>query len=213
MIYNQKKLLLFLISAFVVSFSSCYSKLEPINSINKEVSFKYTTTINFKIANLHSFKTKSSSSVLEALLTDVKSLSAFLTNNPTDPFATGSNPFGDGVIVSYDSIGNIMRFVNVPVGGPYYAVVAAFDDFAASPTKNNITEINPALTSVDKKWYLSTNTVNVLPTNVLVFSNPPNTNLMLDVNLILRKPLPSTITSSITINDGGFAPLSPVVVN
>lgn len=216
MIYSEKKLLLLIISTLVVSFSSCYSKIENYNpiTISKEVNFKYKSIINLRIANLASFKTKSSSSVPEAILSDVKSLSIFLTTNPTDPFATGANPFGDGVMISYDTIGNTMRFVNVPVGGPYYAVIAAFDDFAASPTKNNITEVNPALTSVDKKWYLSTNTVNVLPSNVLLFSNHPNSNLILDVNLFLRKPLPNNISTSVTVFDGTTAPLvGPIGVN
>ena len=211
MIQSKNKLLLLILSAFIVSLSSCYSKVENASNkpILKEVDFKSGATVNIKIADLVTFNTKSNSSIPEASLTDVKSITAFLTTNPTDPFATGSNPFGDGVSISTNYTGNnILSFYDTPVGGPYYAVVSAFDDVSGSLTKNNISEINVAITSVDNKWYVSTNSVNVLPTRNLAFSNTSST---LDVSLILRKPIPDSIGAVITVSDGTHGIVQPPI--
>jgi hypothetical protein len=209
MIQSKNKLLLLLISAFVVSLSSCYSKIENNNSpsISKEVDFKSGATVNLKISDLKEFTTKSTSSTPEATVSDVKSITAFLSTNPTDPFATGSNPFGDGVSISKNYTGSsIISFMNVPVGGPYYAVIAAFDDVTGSITKNNITEGNTNITSTDNKWYVSGNSVMVLPSRNLAFSN---TSTALDINLVLRKPFPNSITSAVTISDGTAIAVTP----
>jgi hypothetical protein len=201
MIYKNKKILALLFGTFMVSISSCYSKIENINNnvILKEIDFRKGATINLKIANLDSFETKSTSSISEAVLSDVKSLSAFLTKNPQDPFAKGENPFGDSVIISNNYTGELIAFFDVPDGGPYYAVVAAFDDISSSNNKNNISEITPLLTSIENKWYVSKNSVNIINTNNLVFSDTSST---LDVNLILRKPTSNEISTSINISDG-----------
>lgn len=214
MIQSKNKLLLLLIATFIVSLSSCYSKVENISSkpILKEVDFKSGATVDLKISDIFTFKTKSNSSIPETSLTDVKSITAFLTTNPTDPFATGSNPLGDGVSISRNYTGNsTISFMNVPVGGPYYAVVAAFDDISGSLNKNNISEANTNITSLDNKWYISINSVNVLPSRDLAFSD---TSLALDVSLILRKPQPNSIGTVITINDGTTAPVqAPININ
>lgn len=211
MIQSKNKLLLLILSAFIVSLSSCYSKVEIVSNkpILKEVDFKSGATVDLKISDIFTFKTKSNSSISEASLSDVKSITAFLSTNPTDPFATGSNPFGDGVSISKNYTGsNIISFMNVPVGGPYYAVIAAFDDVTGSITKNNISEGNTSITSADNKWYISINSVNVLPSRNLAFSDTSN---KLEVSLILRKPQPNSIGTVITINDGTTATVQPPI--
>lgn len=214
MIYSKNNLLLLVITTLLVSFSSCYSNVDLTggNSILKEINFRDGSTVNLKISDLVSFNTKSNSSAIEASLSDVKSISAFLTTNPTDPFSVGSNPLGNGVMISRNYVGSsIISFTNVPIGGPYYAVVAAFDDVTSSTTKNNITDPNLTLTSIDNKWSISGNTVNVLPSRNLAFSNTSTT---LDVDLILRRPLPNSISTAIIVNDGTTAPVqTPININ
>lgn len=214
MIYSKNNLLLLVITTLLVSFSSCYTKIDLTggSAILKEINFRDGSTVNLNISDLISFNTKSNSSVVEASLSDVKSINAFLTTNPTDPFLSGSNPLGNGVMISRNYVGNsIISFTNVPIGGPYYAVVAAFDDVTSSSTKNNITNPNLTLTSIDNKWSISGNSVNVLPSRNLAFSNTSTT---LDVDLILRRPLPNSISTAIIVNDGTTAPVqTPININ
>ncbi|MFN4150225.1 MAG: hypothetical protein ACK4IX_04725 [Candidatus Sericytochromatia bacterium] len=179
--------------------------------INKEVNFRDGSTIEINISNIFKFETKSNDSIFQATLEDIKSFSVFLTTNSNNPFATGSNPFGDGFMISTNTItNNIIRFPNVPIGGPYYAVATAFDDISSSLNKNNISEPNTSLISTDNKWWVSNNTVNVLPSNRLVYSD---SSTALNIDLVLRKPVPHSITSGITVINGGGSNGDPINVN
>jgi hypothetical protein len=210
---NKKKFNL-LVIAVMLLLTSCNSQPNNFSSnkiINKEVNFRDGSTIEINISNIFNFKTKSNDSTPEATLDDIKSFSAFLTTNPTDPFALSSNPLGDNFIVSSDNVtANKIRFSNVPIGGPYYAVVSAFDDISTSTTKNNISESNISLTSSDNKWWVSTNSVNILPSKQILYSDLSNA---LNVDLVLRKPVAHSITSDITIINGGDSNGDPINVN
>lgn len=212
--HNNKNKLNILVIAIILLLASCNSKPSDFSSnniITKEVNFRDGSTIELKISNVVQFKTKSNDSIPEASLGDIKSFSAFLTTNPTDPFASGSNPFGDGFVISTDSITSpIIRFTNVPIGGPYYAVATAFDDISTSITKKNISESNISLTSIDNKWWVSTNSVNILPSKKVVYSDLSNA---LSIDLLLRKPIAHSITSDITIINGGDSNGDPINVN
>lgn len=210
---NKKKFNL-LVIAVMLLLTSCNSQPNNFSSnkiINKEVNFRDGSTIEINISNIFNFKTKSNDSIPEATLEDIKSFSAFLTTNPTDPFALSSNPLGDNFIVSSDNVTySKIRFSNVPTGGPYYAVVSAFDDISTSTTKNNISESNISLTSSDNKWWVSTNSVNILPSKQIIYSDLSNA---LNVDLVLRKPVAHSITSDITIINGGDSNGDPINVN
>lgn len=201
MSYSKKSRLL-VVSVFVLLLSSCSIKNATFSSskpIKKEISFKEGSTITVKFADLTGLKIKSSDSILEANLSDIKSFSAFLTTSPTDPFATGTNPLGDSVVFSTNNVNTrIIQFLNVPQGGPYYAVITAFDGINGTGT--NLSEPNTTIVSLDNKWNTSSDNVVVLPSRMVIFSNPNNA---LNVDLILRKQVSNSITSEITVINGG----------
>lgn len=200
--YYSKKVRLLVVAVSVLSFSSCNIKNVTFSSnkaIKKEINFREGSTITVKFADLTGLKIKSSDSILEANLSDVKSFSAFLTTNPTDPFATGTNPLGNGVVFSTTNVNTrIIQFLNVPQGGPYYAVITAFDGINGTGT--NLSEPNTTIISLDNKWNTSSDNVVVLPSRMVIFSNPNNA---LNVDLILRKQVSNSITSEITVINGG----------
>jgi hypothetical protein len=146
-------------------------------------SSQTTSDITLNISDFD-FQTKS--------ISPVKSFSAFLTTNYNNPFISGSNPYGNGVIlkVNYTSGVNTLTFKKVPAGGPYYAVVAAFDTLTTDTVPNNITEADPAIPSSDKKWARSTNNASVTVTKTLVFSD---SNTALKVNLKLAPTIVNTL--------------------
>lgn len=137
---------------------------------------------------------------------DVQSYSAFLTTNKTSPFAVGANPNGDGVMVSVDK-GTTgppvsITLTNLPVGGPYFAVVAAFNAPMNNIQRKNITNPNKAITGTDNKWSISLNTVTVLSNLSLSFSDQKN---LLEVKVQLENTLPPVIETEIIPQSGNSA--------
>jgi hypothetical protein len=94
----------------------------------------------------------------------VKAFEAYLTTNYNDPFAHGANPFGDNVRVKVNIVdGNaVINFNNIHGGGPYFAVVAAYDDVIENPARKNIVKRDGTILSTDKKWSRSVNSVHVV---------------------------------------------------
>ncbi len=127
---------------------------------SKQVDTRPNTDNNIKL----SFKTK-------ALVDNkVKSIEAFLSSNPSDPFASGANPLGDNTILKTNIVSGsntTLSFSGFQGGGPFYAFIAAFDDLIDSPTRNNITRVDNSLISTDKKWSRSFNSV----TSNLIYSD------------------------------------------
>lgn len=211
MIYNSQEKSLLLLLFCSILLVSCSLKNENLNTriyIKKEVdlSSKATLTVNFSTNKLN---IKSNDSYNEAKISDIKSFSAFLTTDPYNPFSSSSNPMGDGVIKSTNNLtASKITFINVPVGGPYYAVVSAFDGL--NGTGNNLSEPNLLLTSIDNKWYISNENVTVLPSGNIIFSNTSTT---LNVDLVLRKPIAHSITSEVNILNGNSTSGDPIDVN
>lgn len=117
-------------------------------------------------------------------LSRIKSFEAFLSSNFSNPFASGANPFGDNVKVQVNNSGTttVITFSAIPAGGPYFAVIAGFDNVIGATPRNNITRADATLASTDKKWARSSNTITVSTTGI-IFSNGGtelNTDLKLD---------------------------------
>ncbi|MBC7475942.1 MAG: hypothetical protein H7263_16790 [Candidatus Sericytochromatia bacterium] len=207
MIKKQKKStkILFLLSLALLNISCSLSTnqdmVKPAN-INKDVDFKNGFKIQLKINNLD-FNTKASSSgKAPSQLNDVKSYSAFLTTNYNDPFATGANPNGDGVIAQANSATNgsaSIVFNNVRRGGAYFAVIATFEDIVGGNNRNNITFLDNTILSADKRWSRSTNSVTILPSGTLSFSD---SGTELKSNLSLSEGLPVKIGFQVNVLDG-----------
>lgn len=199
--YYSEKFVLLLIGTFILS-SSCSNEKISFSSntnIKKEIDFTSKAIVSINITTNNGLKVQSSDSVSEAKLSDIKSFSVFLTTNPAAPFAIGDNPLGNGVVFSTNNVSTrVFKFVNVPRGGPYYAVLSAFDGLGG--LGNNLAEPNAIIISGDNKWHISNDTVIVLPSGVPAFSNSNNA---LNINLVLRKPIANSITSEITIINGG----------
>lgn len=137
-----------------------------------------------------------SNAILPKKYNDIEYIKVFLIKeiNYSNPFETGANIFGDGVYKIFNKNSDFSNLMinNVPVGDTYKAVVAAFD------IENlNITKENLYLGSLDKKWYLSNNTVTVTNDSI-TYSSETNT---LIVNLYLEEGEGAKINSSVTIKE------------
>lgn len=193
--------------------NACTSK--GVNSANFYTAIRLTksnfveksTKIILQI-DLKQFSTKASSdAVIGKTSTDIKSFTAFLTTNYNNPFASGANPQGDGVVLKVDvnqSGTTTIVFNSVPQGGPYYAVLAAFDN-TVNNNGNNITKPDNTIQSIDKNWARSTNNVTVLADGSLKFSNNSN---QLDISLNLLESKPNNIGFGITITPGKTLPVT-----
>ncbi len=132
---------------------------------------------------------------------DIKSYKIFLTTDYPNPFTSGANAFGDGNVYSINrSISNDNPIIeNVPDGGPYYAVVAAYDDVMENPGANNITKPDDTLLSIDKKWARSINTATVNIGGTVSYSDGSGA---LQIKLSLQHGIPPWVESSATILPG-----------
>lgn len=92
--------------------------IQNIEKINNQVQIKINTK---------SFSTKFLAPISPASVSDIKSYKVGLTNNILDPL---NNLISDPIIVniSSHSVSDIVTFKNIPVGGPYYAVIQALDE-------------------------------------------------------------------------------------
>jgi hypothetical protein len=200
-----------LLAVLVLVFSSCTGsgtgKINTPAVIEKEVNFSRRFNIQLKINPLknNGLKTKANSNAANPkTIAEVKSYSAFLTTNDADPFASGANPNGDGFLRKVDA-GNvsgpvIIKFPNVPPSTlPYFAVIAAFDDTVGNGSGNNITKINTAIVPPNNNWAMSQNSVTVLPSGSLKFSDGNN---QLNCDLALLDGAPNRIEFTVNISDG-----------
>lgn len=153
-----------------------------------------TITINSK-----SFNNKAiTNAVFPKTSVDVKSYQIFLTNNFDNPFTTGANISQD-TIYKFDSIQNTFTFRNIPDGGPYWAVISAWDGTISDPLAQNITEPDLTLLSIDQKWARSTNTVTV-SSKIPTYSDSSTS---LSTTLQLKQGVPAAVDTSISILPGG----------
>jgi hypothetical protein len=136
-----------------------------------------------------------SNAILPKKYNDIEYIKVFLVNetNYTNPFQSGANVFGDGV---YKVFNKNLDFSNltidsVPIGNNYKAVVSAFDSNNLNITKENID-----LLSLDKRWFLSSNTVSINENNVTYSSGNS-----LIVDLYLEDGEGAKVSSSISIRE------------
>jgi hypothetical protein len=208
----KKKLIFFLPLLFLIFFS-CNSQenmgFNPNVKISGKVDFKKGFSIQLKINKLEDkvFNTKVFSNPVAAKsFSDIKSYSAFLSTSYDDPFSTGTNPSGDGIKTDVDNSSNsqiTITFSNIHRGGPYFAIIAAFDDIIGGVNRNNITRIDSSILSVDKSWSRSNNSVTVLPDGSLLFSDGSNE---LKSDLTLKEGTPNKMGIQITVFDGNPIP-------
>lgn len=193
--------------------TSCTSKPMPNYVINKDsniqkVSVEKKVKENIiknnqvkLLINNQFFNGKAySSAILPKNSFDVKSYKVFLTRDFNNPFLAGANPMGDGVMleVNKSDLGNSVIFNNVPSGGPYYAVAAAFDGVIGDIASVNITKADLTLQSLDKKWSRSTNNV-IISTNIVTYSDQTDA---LNTQLFLEHGVPAIVDTSVSIAKG-----------
>jgi hypothetical protein len=164
-----KKFLTLLVTSF--SLLSCSNNL----SIN-EIKNKKEIVVNI---DTNKFSLKSSSNhIPRKLLTDIKYIEVYLTDNNSEPFSnqnlvTLSEP---ETIENISDAGNLTARFSLPnVDGTYYAVAAAFDN-----DDINITEPNLSLVTLDNKWSVSSNSVQIVQ-NDEVYSSDSSLNLTLQL--------------------------------
>jgi len=163
-------------------------------------SFIINSNSNFKIK-------ETKSAIAPKTQADVKSYDIFLTNNPTNPFASGANIFGDGIKFQVDNTSLnpiVVTMYNLPVGEHYYLAIAAFDDIIKNTaTRKNITKINSFIDSSveeEKKWAVSSNCLTVASDYTLTYSGDGST--MFEVYIKLDDGVANEIDTKININSG-----------
>lgn len=158
-----------------------------VNSVDLKLQKSFDLKLN--ISNL-GFKTKAELSGPEdppaTNLDKIKSFDAFLTTNYNNPLAPGANPFGNNYIikVNYNPKSTTIMFPAVPAGGPYYAVIAAYDSDKDDVNRKNITYSDPSISSNNKRWSRSSNNVSIARSQIS-FSD---LGTKLKVKLKLSKP-------------------------
>lgn len=172
----MKKLLLVTVVALL---SGCYSP-QQVN-INKAVDLPVHSQMRF------TFSLKDAQS-----LSRVKSFDAYLVSNPNTP--SNSNVYSNGFKYQADVVnGNIsITFSNFPVGGPYYLALQTFDNIVSASSRNNITAINNSITSVDKQFAISINSVTY--SGNLIYSDGGNS-LNIGISLSPYNDLPINLNT------------------
>lgn len=128
---------------------------------------------------------------------DVKSYQIFLTDNYNAPLEN----IVRGRIYEFNSdSGSSFTLTNVPDGGPYWAVISAWDGLIDDSLAQNITEpdLDPSLLSIDKKWSRSTN-------NVTIVSKTPSysdSSTFLTNSLQLKQGIKAAVDTSVSILAG-----------
>lgn len=168
-----------------------------VRNIQSSVKRDIKLNISRKAFDLKVYQSGYSNAILPKRYNDIEYLKVFLIkgNNYLNPFEIGVNIFGDGVYKVFNKDSDFSNLIidNVPVGDTYKAVVAAFD------VENlNITKDNTYLESLDKKWFLSSNTVTV-DSSAVTYSSETNT---LMVDLYLEEGEGAKVNSSVTIKKG-----------
>lgn len=214
------KLLNVYLTVLVIS-SSC-TFYQPVNTANKDVitsqkNLKINKVekakISININQYEGFEKKAySGAILPKKSNNISLYKVFLSKNINNPFESTSMISGIQNVIPDDTTkkGNAV-FSNIPDGGPYYAIVSAYEkinvnnDSSTGVEYINITEPNSSLQSIDKKWSISTNSVNVNLGKTIFSDNGNN----LKISLNLQSGIPSKVDNSIQIYTGASA--SPVV--
>lgn len=144
----------------LILFISCTNQINKLENIKKEsiISNRPKTNINFKLKANNN------------LIVYVKSIKAYLSKSPTDPF---DNFYQDNYFFSTDIINNSVSFSfpRVRIGGPYYVYLSAYDNLSNNENRKNITIEDNNLTSTEKKWSRSINSITISPEGKVNFSD------------------------------------------
>lgn len=186
-------LTLFMFSFVIMSCSNNQIFINSLKNPSVSIRFKFDKRLNLK----------STSGIRARTIDDIKSYNIFLSSDFSNPTAKGANPFGDNNVLKVNSSqvveNRVVTFENIPVGGPYYAFISAYDSEISSASRNNITEVDTSLTSTDKNFSRSYNSITV-NNDKTVYVSGEDSNLVV-LSLKLKNELPVNIDSSVTLND------------
>ncbi|GIW22238.1 MAG: hypothetical protein KatS3mg068_1245 [Candidatus Sericytochromatia bacterium] len=189
-----------LLLSFSCSSNSLITTTNDISYIKHQVKNINNSTKKITLSIYKkSFDTKQlsySNAILPKKYIDIEYLKVFLIKESDylNPFQSGANIFGDGVYKIFNKSLDFSNLIinNVPAGNTYKAVVAAFDI-----NNLNITKENNDLASLDKRWFLSSNTVSVTETSITYSSG-----ISLIVDLFLEDGEGAKVNSSVLIKSG-----------
>ncbi|MFN8674449.1 MAG: hypothetical protein U0457_20510 [Candidatus Sericytochromatia bacterium] len=168
------------------------------NKVTIKTSDKIGAKLSLQIGNLTNFKTKASvDGNLVKKFSDVKSFRVWLCTNPelpiTSAITTSQFDFDKIITDNYSWV----DFINVPAGGPYYAVVSAYDDLKTNSIRKNITKEFTFATDGIQKLAVSSNSITVNSD----FTLEPLDTLKVELNLSDSKG--NIIETQITPIEGG----------
>lgn len=204
----RKKIIFFPFGTLLLG-SCSYQEINPeIHKISSEISkikvdkelvssIKTGADVTITIENKSFNKKAITDAVFPKTSIDVKSYQIFLTSDFNNPFTTGANVSQD-TIYKFSSTRNTFTFRNIPDGGPYWAVISAWDGTESDPLAQNITEPDLTLLSIDQKWARSTNTVTVL-SKIPTYSDSSNS---LNLNLQLKQGVKASVDMEVSIVNG-----------
>lgn len=193
--------------SFLFGFSCSYNSVNTVRSNNNLVQITNKKGASIQVSFLFdkNFKTKSISGEAAKNLNDVKSYDIFLSSNYDDPLANNTNPFGNSTVLRINAANATennsvnVTFNNIPSGGPYYAVVAAYDGLITDKSRNNITELDNTIISSNKRFARSDNSV-VVNTDLSTTISDKKSSLNISV-LQLQNEKPVSIDSSVILTD------------
>ena len=183
------------------------SDLAKVNKV-KVLDLKTANTNITKGANIslkinhNNFNTKASlDGVFAGTVAQIKSYNVHLCTDPEAPTNTmlvGSNfSFNKADTIMESGQSSQVTFVNVPVGGPYYAVVSAYNDFADSSLRVNLNKPMPYRLEESKNVAVSSNSITV---NSDLTLTPASTPFAVTINL--RDARGASIETNIIPIDG-----------
>lgn len=193
--------------SFLFGFSCSYNSVNTVRSNNNLVQITNKKGASIQVSFLFdkNFKTKSISGEAAKNLNDVKSYDIFLSSNYDDPLANNTNPFGNSTVLRINAANATennsvnVTFNNIPSGGPYYAVVAAYDGLITDKSRNNITELDNTIISANKRFARSDNSV-VVNTDLSTTISDKKSSLNISA-LQLQNEKPVSIDSSVILTD------------
>ena len=177
----------------LVLVSAC-SSVSQVNTNN---------TSDLSVNNIQNKNISLSFKVKGAVLSNVKSVDAYLVTSATDMATLPSGSYKTSADVVNNEVN--INFTNPPTGGPYYVAMQSFDDIMAnSATRKNITKTNSTITSSDKQFSISSNSVTVSGGS-LTYST--GTAIDLTINLALN-----TTPVTLAPQDGKPTPTQSILV-
>lgn len=190
----------FMIPLLVLGIFSCTNNA-PIKS-NSNLPVSTNKVENLKVVNnAQKAEVRFSFSIKDAASTDrVKSVDVYLVDasglsNPTSVYLQRNQ---------VDVVGGVIStgFTNVPSGGPYYAVIQAFDDIVLGGSRDNITAPNVSASNMPVD--ISSNSVSSSGSSLSYSSDDK-------LNVVIHLVPYNKANSEIEIQDGSNTPTGSIV--